>query len=662
MFVRMTTLQHWKSEHDAFSCEDAVRADLAQGLFVLADGAGTTLFSNIWARVLVEYFLQVPLLSNDPFEVEWWIRQAQNRYHQEVPPLPASSWSARQKARDQGSYATLAALRVLKQDAHSLQVEFLAVGDSCLLICKADERALQTFPYTRPEEFDSAPICLPSMLILFDRAFHHCLLQPHTFAPGDQVMLATDAVARWIISAGKGSCTDANEAFHNVAEQTPDSWPAFVEECRQYRGMVDDDSTALCLSFMGEAEQDTNETGMVSGHRPEVRSLRKQEFEHAQEEQNKELQAIVYGDGTDLALEGIFLSPDERAHARLVADALHTVLSELRRTLNSADMLASMKRIWARYAPLLDTEPCAANVRQTLLQSGVLPLSPGGAHSALPKPVSPVALTPDWSGTSLAPEGHAHLSDPPFAGPSGDQHTIQTSLVSKDIAQMALAYTRLPEDVSFLSPSEQEQLHLAYRFKTAFDDHSDDQLLEVYTQILASGYLPFFDLNGHENERIAIIAHREEAQMQGTEWVSSQRTLSTEWVEKVSLVKHFYLVYKERLVPLNQIEQLAIADLENEPLVRLGIQEINSLNKRRVLDPDRELKKDFKHFRSARRKDCDMLIHHYNLSEDDIKSVVAMFVRAQLLEDYLQRTIHLSLQDWLRQRKRPVPYNYLKER
>jgi len=678
-------LQHWKSEHDAFSCEDAVRADVAQGLFVLADGAGTTLFSDVWARVLVEYFLQVPLLSNDPFEVEWWIRQAQKRYQQEVPPLPASSWSARQKARNQGSYATLAALRVLNQDTRSLQAEFLVIGDSCLLVCRAGERSLQTFPYTQAEEFDSAPICLPALLMQFDRAFHHCLLQTYTFAPGDQAVLATDAVARWIISAGKGSCSDANEAFQSVAQQTPQSWPAFVEECRQYRGMGDDDSTALCLAFTGEVELEASEPGIISSHRPEVCALRKLEFEQARAEQNKELQAIVYGDGVDLALEGLFLAPDERARARHVADALHSVLTELRRTLNSADMLASMRRVWARYASLLDAEPCAANVRQTLVQSGVLPLPLGdpqptasalpeaSSHAALP-PLPEVpsrsALTPDWSGITRAhpSEEHTPLSELQTIVQVGKEPSVQKSLASKDIAQMALAYTLLPKESPFLSQFEQELLHLAYRFNTAFEAHADAILLDVYTQMNDSGYLPFFQLNGHENERIAIIVYRKELRDREEEkvlsHVANQGTLSTEWVEKVSQVKYSYLIYKDQLVSLSQIEQLVLADLENEPIVQRGILEINSLSKRRVIDPDRALKKDFKRFMSERKKDCDMFIQRYKLSENDIKAIVAIFVRAQVLEEYLQHTVHISLQDWLKQRKKPHPgpHNYLEER
>src|SRR5450432_865783 len=106
MFAQVTRLQYWKSEHNEATCEDAYADDVARGLFTVADGAGTTLFSNIWARILVKHFLHVPLINNDPFEVEWWIRQAQELYKLEVPTHDKLDWNAWQKAQNQGSHST----------------------------------------------------------------------------------------------------------------------------------------------------------------------------------------------------------------------------------------------------------------------------------------------------------------------------------------------------------------------------------------------------------------------------------------------------------------------------------------------------------------------------------------------------------------------------
>lgn len=648
MFVRMTILQHWKSEHDASSCEDAAQGDPTHGLFAIADGAGTTLFSHIWARVLVTFFLQVPLLSNDPFEVEWWVRQAQERYVQEMPTLPTSSWNVMQKIHTQGSHATLAALRLLSSDEQSAQGAFLAVGDSCLLIHKAGTDQLHTFPYTRPEEFEAAPICLPSMLSLFDRTFHHLLLQPVSLETGDQAMLATDAVARWIISAGKGTCSQATEAFQVVAEQTPQSWPTFIAACRARGEMVDDDSTALYLACTAQADAETLPVSATTEHRPEVRAKRKQAFIRALQEDNKELQAIYYGDGTDLSQEETVLALEERHLARQVADALHTVLTELRKALHRPDLVPSIRRVWAQYAPLLASEPCAANLHRTLTLRGVLPLPPS--------PDVANATAPPLEQTSAPVAGdQPQAVSAPAASRTDEQQPILESLASRSIEHMATAYTRLPADDSFLNAQRREILELAYRFKTAFDAHQDEELFSIYTHMVQAGVLSYVDLNGHENERIAIIGHRKEPvpPPRLAPQVADEMIISQGRFRKVCLVKSFYLLYKEqRLLPTERLEQLAAADLTNEQIIQQGIAEINQAKKSSAINWQRELPADLKRFRNAQKQNYQTLIDKYQISKDEISEIVAIFLRAQLLAEYLQDTVRLSLQSWLEMRQR----------
>ena len=61
MYAYMTSLRYWKSERVGLAtCEDALRYKVQHGLFCVADGAGTTLFSNIWADILVEQFVRDP--------------------------------------------------------------------------------------------------------------------------------------------------------------------------------------------------------------------------------------------------------------------------------------------------------------------------------------------------------------------------------------------------------------------------------------------------------------------------------------------------------------------------------------------------------------------------------------------------------------------------
>src|SRR5215468_9454472 len=121
MFAHISNLRYWKSERaDLTSCEDALQADPQRGLFCVADGAGTTLFSNIWAEILTRHFVSDPLMSIDPFEMEWWIRQAQKSYREQAPQANQLNWNARQKAAEQGAYTTLATMRILQADEQAV--------------------------------------------------------------------------------------------------------------------------------------------------------------------------------------------------------------------------------------------------------------------------------------------------------------------------------------------------------------------------------------------------------------------------------------------------------------------------------------------------------------------------------------------------------------
>src|SRR5438034_1320569 len=65
MLIQVKALRYWKSEHrDIQGCQDALNYEVPRGLFAVADGAGTTLFPAIWARILTERFVELPLFQS----------------------------------------------------------------------------------------------------------------------------------------------------------------------------------------------------------------------------------------------------------------------------------------------------------------------------------------------------------------------------------------------------------------------------------------------------------------------------------------------------------------------------------------------------------------------------------------------------------------------
>lgn len=371
MLVQVTRLHYWKSEHDEETCEDAYGENAVDGLFAVADGAGTTLFAQAWATFLVKHFLRVPLMSNDPFEVEWWVRLTQEQFKHEFPLHKDLAWNAQQKAQDQGSHSTLATLLVSMSGTTSAEANLLAFGDSCIIVNKPTAERLVLFPVQQPDDFEQPPICIPSKPGLFNRYFHQCHLLSIDLAASDVVVIASDAVSRWIMSAGAGRHNDQKSAFQEVSVQTAHSWPLFIQGCRVRKEMIDDDSTALVITLLSDASPDSMPLGSTTEHSEQVREKRKNDFMQALADNNKERVAIYFGDGRDLDLEGIQVSHEQIRQARRVADAQQDVLTVLRRVLNSPHVVAIMTPLWQKYADLLNDEFCAENLRRTLAGLGV---------------------------------------------------------------------------------------------------------------------------------------------------------------------------------------------------------------------------------------------------------------------------------------------------
>ena len=389
MFAQVSRLRYWKSEHEEDTCEDAYGENIVDGLFAVSDGAGTTLFSGAWAAVLVEHFLRVPLMSTDPFEVEWWVSLAQEQFKRNVPEPENMAWNAVQKAHNQGSHATLATLRIARSDATHAQADLLVFGDSCIIVDKPSIEHVLSFPLEDPHEFEQAPICVPSKPALFNRYFHQCQAISLTLGADDVVVLATDAVSKWILSAGGGRYSNQKQAFAAVAQQTADSWPSFIRECRARKEMVDDDSTALIIGLLPDSSSQGTPLGSTREHSKQVREERKRHFMQMHAAQNTERVAIYFGDGMDLRLEGVDLPQHQIRYAREVADAQKAVLTALRQELNNPNVGTIITPIWQKYAHLLYFEPCAENLRKTLTGLGVRIERPAVQREQVELPASP---------------------------------------------------------------------------------------------------------------------------------------------------------------------------------------------------------------------------------------------------------------------------------
>ncbi|MFJ2716750.1 hypothetical protein [Streptomyces sp. NPDC087437] len=257
-------------------CEDAVavlpgrphdymlREPLTAGV---CDGATESVLAKDWARLLsravAEHAMELPdlLAGGAAFEefassavAQWepWLVQYTEARSAEGRPL---KWYEHTKLAE-GAYATLLTVRVdPDSDSHPATSEpewrwrAAALGDSCLFHLR-DNRLVQAFPVGAVEEFGTTPDLFGS------RNHDVALLARRTrftegrCQPGDRLLLMTDALAAWLLSA-----SDQEDAVNQLLEFAgPDDLDGFkdwlngLRDCRQLRN---DDVALVRIDFEG---------------------------------------------------------------------------------------------------------------------------------------------------------------------------------------------------------------------------------------------------------------------------------------------------------------------------------------------------------------------------------------------------------------------------
>jgi len=382
MYVTVTKLQYWKSEHGDDGCEDAAAYDVGRGLFAVADGVSTAAFSREWARFLVQRFVDVPLLSADAFEVDWWLRSAQDHYH--APDAAALPPGVLREKAEEGSASTLVALRVSECRDAFASAELVAIGDSCVFLCTPASRDHQTapltaFPIVDGTAFDDRPVCLHSRQpVLIDAACKEMRVAIHS---GDVAVLATDAVARWIIDGRRQRRYSPLAAAQYIASCRIDTWERFIEECRAKREMADDDCTALVLRFSSELPDGGSQIsgappgplGVTTGLPDSVRQERQRRLDQAIEEHDSVETARLIGNyqKSGMCLGGWVVDPEiVRQDAVDIRRAMREVIDALDAAPPSPSGAGA---VWRRHAALLEREPAAAKLRANLIREGVIP-------------------------------------------------------------------------------------------------------------------------------------------------------------------------------------------------------------------------------------------------------------------------------------------------
>lgn len=454
-------LQHAKTEYaESGRCDDALAYDVATGLFAVSDGVAETSYADCWAQVLVQRFLEEPLLSAEGSDVEYWLRGAQERLRPQLPCLEDVHDVVREKLL-RGSSATFLGARFFPEPeggkasrvGQDRQVcgrcELLAIGDSCALHYSGKE-LLFAYPFSTVSDFRRLPDCFPSKgfrVSWWDKVQRHGI----QVRDGDLVVLATDAVAAWLLADSEDL---RRERIAVLLRQTADSWPVFLDVYRRADVIADDDSTALIVRV-------SDVTGDLAAANHLMRVItqeRRRAFVTAWQENDEDKIALLYGDGSyfpdaHFSETGtVKLHRAQRAAAgrRLILQALGLAVEQ-----NSPDN-GPLQRLWWEYADVLRNACVAENIRKTLTLRGItLDVPPPSAVTpsaeGFCEPAKSASQAPDalhlehreqMAGPENAPRSSPQVPDGPESGeggPTGSQRDSATPTASDDVP------TRAPE-------------------------------------------------------------------------------------------------------------------------------------------------------------------------------------------------------------------------
>ncbi len=199
--------------------------------FAVSDGASDGFASDRWASLLANAYSE----SGEDFFLH--LPELRQRWQAEATrdPLP---WYA-QARLERGAAATLLGIEVSEDNTWKA----VAVGDSNLFQVRGNE-LITAFPLTRADDFSGMP------LLLQTRAGNPppCQIQSGTWETGDDIFLATDALAAWFLAETERGA--APWKWLRVLADTG-NFDHFLEEQRGLKRLRNDDTTLLHLRFDG---------------------------------------------------------------------------------------------------------------------------------------------------------------------------------------------------------------------------------------------------------------------------------------------------------------------------------------------------------------------------------------------------------------------------
>lgn len=218
-----------KAGHREAEYEDAWAVTETPLHAAVADGATESAFARSWAERLVQGAVDHGVTDEEALQqrLPAWRADWAEAVAARTTVLP---WYAAAKA-EQGAFAALLSLGVEPDGTW----QAVAVGDCCLLHLR-DDSLSAAWPLDDPAAFSHRPALLASVPTEDDPAVE---TTTGTWRPGDAFLLASDALAAWLLATGPAAALD----------WTDDAFREQVEAARADGTLRNDDVTLVLLQM-----------------------------------------------------------------------------------------------------------------------------------------------------------------------------------------------------------------------------------------------------------------------------------------------------------------------------------------------------------------------------------------------------------------------------
>ena len=213
----------------------------------VADGASESAFAKNWAKILADAFVENPLdLSNlNAPTLADWLAPRQKRWNAAVP-WQRIPWHGEAKARA-GAMAALLGITINPAPNRSggFQWQAIAVGDCCLFLIR-DNAIARSFPLENSSQFNNTPSLICSNPDNNQGLWHRVSQISGECRPGDVIILASDALACWILQQHESGC----QPWRTLLPLRPGTqWEAWLKARREERAIRNDDTTLITIKI-----------------------------------------------------------------------------------------------------------------------------------------------------------------------------------------------------------------------------------------------------------------------------------------------------------------------------------------------------------------------------------------------------------------------------